>query len=113
MRFEKNYLFEFLEEIMLNKKRQYIRLMDGKSTRSVSGNIEVVPQSRVIQLGSDQWGWIWNRPSGLLIRQGNEEKHIRLFNFTRFITVLLYGLSFSLILMGGFKAWERKSGRKT
>jgi hypothetical protein len=94
---------------MLIKKSEYISILDGAETRSISGDIEVIPQTRVVQLGGENWGWVWNQPRGLIVRRAGSEEQIRIMNPTRVITFLLYGLSAVLVMLGMLKTFERRS----
>ena len=94
---------------MFNQKDHYIRLVEGRGVKTKSGEAEVVPQSRVVQLGGDHWGWVWNQPSGIIVRREGEEEHLRIYNLTHLVTALLYGISAILFIMGFFKVFERKT----
>jgi len=88
---------------MLKNKRQYISLVEGSAIESPTGDFQVLPQSRVVQLSGSGWGWVWNQPTGVVIRQKDEEHRIPVINFTRIITFLLYGVSVFLVILGLLK----------
>ena len=88
---------------MLKNKRQYISLVEGSPIESPSGEFQVLPQSRVVQLSGPSWGWVWNQPTGVVIRKKDEEHRIPVINFTRIITLLLYGVSVFLVVLGLLK----------
>lgn len=88
---------------MLKNKRQYISLVEGSAIESPTGDFQVNPQSRVVQLSGSSWGWVWNQPTGVVIRQKDEEHRIPVINFTRIITFLLYGVSVFLVVLGLLK----------
>jgi hypothetical protein len=88
---------------MLKNKRLYISLVEGSAIESPTGDFQVNPQSRVVQLSGSGWGWVWNQPTGVVIRQKDEEHRIPVINFTRIITFLLYGVSVFLVVLGLLK----------
>jgi len=88
---------------MLKNKRLYISLVEGSAIESPTGDFQVNPQSRVVQLSGSGWGWVWNQPIGVVIRQKDEEHRIPVINFTRIITFLLYGVSVFLVVLGLLK----------
>lgn len=89
---------------MLKNNHQYLSLMEGSAIESPSGNFQVLPQSRVVQLSGSGWGWVWNLPTGVVIRKKDEEHRIPVFNFTRSISLLLYGVSVFLVVLGLLKS---------
>jgi hypothetical protein len=95
---------------MLKNKSQYISLRDGSSLESPSGEIEVIPQARVVQLSGDHWGWVWNRPSGVVVRKGEEVQRIPLLNHTRTALWIMYGLSLLFFVLGWLRIKNTKRG---
>jgi hypothetical protein len=95
---------------VLNQKDHYIRIVDGAKAITRTDDFDVIPQSRVVQLGNDRWGWVWNQPSGMIIRQDDQEQQLPIIDITRWITTLLYGLSTILVIVGMVKSFERKTG---
>jgi len=88
---------------MLKKKSQYINLVEGSTIESTPGDFQVNPQSRVIQLSGSGWSWVWNQPTGVVIRKKDQEQKIPVINFTRIIILLLYGISVFLVVLGLIK----------
>jgi hypothetical protein len=95
---------------MLARKGQYISLAEGSGSRSQWDEFELNPQNRVVQLGGERWGWVWNRPCGLVIRKGDIEHRVRIINYTRLIAFFLYVLSSLLVILGVFKVLRRNRG---
>jgi len=95
---------------MLKNKTQYIHLVEGSAIKSPSSEFQVLPQSRVVQLSGSGWGWVWNRPTGVVIRNKDQERKIPVINLTRIITFLLYGVSAILVVLGLFKPRSVKRG---
>jgi hypothetical protein len=65
-----------------------------------SGGVEVVPFSKSAGMVGDHGGWIWNRPSKIEIRSGEEVNYIPVLNLTRLIQIFLFTLSFLFSLIG-------------
>jgi hypothetical protein len=95
---------------VLNQKDRYIRIEDGEKVIARTDEFDIIPQSRVVQLGRDRWGWIWNQPGGVIIRREDQETNLPIINLTRWITTLLYSLSTILVIVGLYKRFDRKTG---
>jgi len=65
-----------------------------------SAGIEVVPFSKSVGMVGNHGGWIWNRPSKVEIRSGEEVTTIPVLNLTRLIQIFLFTLSFLFSLVG-------------
>jgi hypothetical protein len=64
------------------------------------GEIAVTPQSQALTVCWPQGGWVWNRPAAVLVKQGEEEKHIPIVDVTRVAQLGLYGLSLAFAVLG-------------
>ncbi len=91
-----------MKNIQFKNEKQYISLKDGSSGMSGRSGFNVVPQSRSVQLSGKNWGWVWNRPRGVLLQEGDRKKFLPIVDFTRVIQVLFYGLSMLFVGLGFF-----------
>jgi hypothetical protein len=89
-----------MEDHNLKGKKRYIRLVDGPLFRPDFSQVEVIPQSQVAELSGKSWGWVWSRPSGVVLQQGDQRRRYPIFDLTRVLQILLYGLSLLFFLAG-------------
>jgi hypothetical protein len=53
------------------------------------GEVTIRPQSQVISLRWPRGGWIWRRPTAILVERGDQVEHVPILDITR---VALWGL---------------------
>ncbi len=95
---------------MFTNKNRYINLEDAsKPVRDVS-ELKIMTDSRVVKLSGKGWGWVWNRPSGLIIQRGNQRQRVPIFDFTRILQILFYGLSALMVIAGLIKGLNKGKG---
>ncbi len=92
------------------RKTRYISLKDGSSRMSGRRGFNVVPQSRSVQLAGKNWRWVWNRPTGILLQHGDQEKHLPIIDFTRIFQALFYGLSLLFLGLGFYNLLGKDQG---
>lgn len=68
-------------------------------------DITVTPRSQALTVRWPGGGWVWNRPVGLVIQQGqtddeSESSHIPIVDVTRVAQLALYGLSLAFLIAG-------------
>jgi hypothetical protein len=85
---------------MLGKDNRYLKLVEGPVVKPENSQIEIIPQSRVVELSGKKWGWVWNRPSSVLVRNRNVEQRYPILDLTRVLQLLLFGISLVMIVAG-------------
>lgn len=58
------------------------------------GDISITPQSRALVVRWPYGGFVWNRPTALLVNRGDSAEHIPIEDLTRKLQLTLMGLSF-------------------
>jgi hypothetical protein len=72
------------------------------------GNVAVTPQSQALTVRWPRGGWVWNRPTAVLVERGGEErKSIPIVDVTRAAQLGLYGLGLVFAIVG-FVLWTRE-----
>lgn len=64
------------------------------------GNLEVVPYHRAVTVLGTRFGWVWNRPSHLVVDQAGELRRIPIPDRTRQIQFLLWTAGLVFLLAG-------------
>jgi hypothetical protein len=68
----------------------------------------VTPQSQALTVRWPRGGWVWNRPTAVLVERGGEErKSIPIVDVTRAAQLGLYGLGLVFAIVG-FVLWTRE-----
>jgi hypothetical protein len=96
--------------LRLKNETRYITLGGDSARMAGRRGFNVIPQSRSVQLSGKNWRWSWNQPSGVIIQKGGAEKRLPIFDFTRVIQVILYGLSMLCVLLGFFNFRGKRRG---
>ena len=91
-------------------KKEYKNfILQSKSGEEVTvGEIRVTPQSQSLTVRWPQGGWVWKRPSHLVVQRGEETEHIPVLDITRISQVVLYSLSALGVVIGFFLAIRQK-----
>jgi hypothetical protein len=85
---------------MITKDRRYISLLDPVDSGNRDNWTELMPESRVVELSGKGWGWVWNRPTGVVLQRGKDHRRYPIFDFTRALQLLFYGISLVFIAVG-------------
>jgi hypothetical protein len=99
-----------MEQTKDRGNKRYIRLAEGPIFTTDFSQAEIIPRSRVTELSGKGWGWIWNRPCGVVLQQGESRRRYPIFDLTRFLQILLYGSSLFFILAGCFLILGKRKG---
>lgn len=59
----------------------------------VVGNTTVIPQTRVLTVELPFGGFVWNHPTGVVVKQGEEVERLPIVDVTRVIQLAMLGLS--------------------
>ncbi len=95
---------------MLSKKNKYIHLENNSKDIPTIPESIIIPDMRTVHLAGKRWGWIWNRPKGVLIQEGDRIERVPILDFTRILQVILYGASLIMALVGVGKMISSNTG---
>jgi hypothetical protein len=67
----------------------------------VHGDLVVTPMSRVLAIRLLYWGFVWNRPVGVRIQDGESTRELAIVDMTRVAQIVLFslGLAASILAM--------------
>jgi hypothetical protein len=99
-----------MEQTRNRVDNRYIRLVEGPIYKPDFSQVEIIAQARVTELSGKGWGWIWNRPCGVVLQQGEHRRRYPIFDLTRFLQILLYGFSLFFILAGCILILSKRKG---
>ncbi len=85
---------------------EIVQLQTHQGTPTTSGNITVTPESQALSLRLPFGGFVWNRPTAIVIEVDRERQRIPIVDVTRIAELALVGLMIGLIL------WSRVGDRK-
>jgi hypothetical protein len=85
---------------MIAKDRRYISLLNSMGSGNGENWPKLIPESRVVELSGKGWGWVWNRPTGVILQRGKDQRRYPIFDFTRALQLLFYGISLIFIAVG-------------
>ncbi len=57
------------------------------------GDVRVTPQSQALVVRWPNGGWVWNRPTAILIEQDGQVERVPVMDVTRIIQIGLFGIS--------------------
>jgi hypothetical protein len=99
-----------MKEYNFGNKNRYIKLSGGSGKLSGRRGFNVFPESRSVQLSGSNWKWVWNRPVGVILQKGSEQVRVPIFDLTRFVQVILYGLSAIFVGLGFYNILGKRKG---
>ena len=78
----------------------YIRLETTSAEPIVVGNTRITPQAQAFSLRFPFGGFVWNRPTAVLVERDGETRRIPIVDATRVAQIVLFGLvlTFSVII---------------
>ena len=94
-----------------------MRLKDVFQVQTVSGqpvtvdSVTVTPQSQALIVRLPIGGFVWNRPTAILVEQDKAEKRFPIVDITRILQLLLLGFSLMLSIVSLVKFSQRKERR--
>lgn len=71
------------------------------------GDMAVTPQSQALTVRWPRGGWVWNRPTAVLVERGEKTKRIPIVDVTRAAQLALYGLGLVFAIVG-LVLWTRE-----
>ncbi len=72
---------------------EYIQWQEMSGTPVTVGDVTVTPQSRVLTFRSRFGGFVWNRPTAVLVERGGKSERVPIVDVTRAVLLGLAGLS--------------------
>jgi hypothetical protein len=99
-----------MKEIKFGNKKRYVNLSEESRQLSDSRDFKVIPESRAVQLSGKKWKLVWNRPVGVILQRESEQKRIPIFDLTRFVQIILYGLSLIFLGLGFYNLLGKRKG---
>lgn len=97
---------------MARNSSQYIDLHNGENVQSEIAEKRYQLESRTVHLSGKNWGWIWNRPRGIMIEEGDQSQRVPILDYSRITQAVFYGVSFILGLIGMIFMIGRKGGEQ-
>lgn len=91
---------------MAKKSYRYIKLGNGSDKLIDPTRVKFIPQSRTVMQSDRGWRSFWNRPEGVIIRQGDDQSVSPALG-ARILQILFYGISFLLGITGMIKILGR------
>ena len=94
-----------------------MRLKDVFQVQTVSGqpvtvdSVTVTPQSQALIVRLPIGGFVWNRPTAILVEQDEAAKRFPIVDITRILQLLLLGFSLVLSIVSLVKFSQRKERR--
>ncbi len=85
---------------------EIIQLETHAGTPTTAGNLTVTPESQAFSLRLPFGGFVWNRPTAIVIEIEGERQRIPIVDVTRIAQLAMAGFMIGLIL------WSRAGKRK-
>ena len=78
----------------------YIRLETTSAEPIVVSNTRITPQAQAFRLSFPFGGFVWNRPTAVLVERDGETQRMPIVDVTRVVQIVLFGLvlTFSVII---------------
>ncbi len=83
-----------------------LQIETQSGTPATFGNLTVTPESQALVLRLPFGGFVWNRPTAVLLETEGERQHIPIVDVTRIAQLALAVLVFGLVI------WSRTGERK-
>jgi hypothetical protein len=76
-----------------------LRFRRAYGTPTTFGGITVTPEARVVVWRGARGGFVWNRPSAVLVEQAGRTKRIPILNVNRLLQLFVLGMIVAVPLM--------------
>ncbi len=77
----------------MSRFREILQWQELSGTPVSVGDVTITPQSRVLTFRSRFGGFVWNRPTAVLVERGGKTERLPIIDVTRAILLGLVGLS--------------------
>ena len=88
--------------------KDHIQVQTGVGQPMIAGDTIVTPQFRALIVRLPIGGFVWNRPTAILVEQGGQIKRIPIRDISRIIQLWLLGFSVVLSIVSFIKFSQRK-----
>lgn len=92
--------------------KDFIQLQNTSAEPIVVGNTRVTPQAQTLSIRLPFGGFVWNRPTAVLVERDDVTERITIVDVTRVAQIALFGvaLAFSVIIpmLAAQRARQRK-----
>ena len=88
--------------------KDHIQVQTGVGQPVIAGDTTVTPQFRALIVRLPIGGFVWNRPTAILVEQGGQTKRIPIRDITRNTQLWLLGFSLVLSMVSLIKFSQRK-----
>lgn len=76
------------------------------------GDTRITPQTQALVVRWPHGGFVWNRPTAVIVERGGKTERIPIVDVTRIVQLALLGLSILLPLMIGARLMHRRRARE-
>jgi hypothetical protein len=99
------------EEIEMMQLKELFQVQTVVGQPMTIGDITVTPQSQALIVHLPIGGFVWNRPTAILVEQEGQTKRISIRDVTRILQLWLLGFSLILLIVRLIKFFQRKAVR--
>ena len=92
----------------MTRLKDHIQVHTGVGQPVIAGDTIVTPQFRALIVRLPIGGFVWNRPTAILVEQGGQTKRILIRDVTRITQLSLLGFSLVLSIVSVIKFSQRK-----
>jgi len=88
----------------------FIRLENTSAEPIVVGDTKVTPQAQAFSVRFPFGGFVWNRPTAVLVERDDSTQRIPIINVTRVAQIVLFGLVLSIsVIITALVAQQRRT----
>ena len=95
----------------MTRLKDRFRVQTGVSQPVTVGDITVTPQFQALIVRLPGGGFVWKRPTALLVEQDGQVKRFSIRDVTRMVQLSLLGFSLVLLIARLIKFVQRKESR--
>ena len=88
--------------------KDHIQVQTGVGQPVIAGDTSVTPQFQALIVRLPIGGFVWNRPTAILVEQGGQTKRIPIRDITRMTQLWLLAFSLALSIVSLIKFSQRK-----
>src|SRR2546421_12001029 len=96
-----------LEDIKMIRLKDHIQVRTGVGEPVIAGDTIVTPQFQALIVRLPIGGFVWNRPTAILVEQGGQAKRFPIRDITRITQLWLLGFSLVLSIVSLIKFSQR------
>ena len=92
----------------ITRLKDRFQLQTGKGLPVTAGDVTVTPQFQALVVRLPIGGFVWKRPTAILVEQGDQAKWLPVTDITRILQLWLLGFSLVLFIVSLIKFSQRK-----